>query len=110
MVEDAGPIEVSFLKTKGEDFHLGPRHIGWEPGGRAWYFDPDFFPGNDSRRIIKPIEDSVTDIFDDPFKLDKLAVTTEIGAALITGVGREKGTVGSNDFIGKEAQAFSDFH
>ena len=24
LVEDTGSIEVSFLKTKGEDFHLGP--------------------------------------------------------------------------------------
>ena len=24
LVEDTGPIEVSLLKTKGEDFHLGP--------------------------------------------------------------------------------------
>ena len=84
--------------------------MGWEPGGRAWYFDTDFFSGDDSGRIIKPIEDSLPDIFDNAFKFDKFAVTTEIGAALIAGVGGKERAICSNDLIGEKPQAFSDFH
>lgn len=84
--------------------------MGWEPGGRAWYFDTDFFSGDDSRWIIKPIEDSLPDIFNNAFKLDKFAVRTEIGAALIAGVGGKEGAVGSNDLIGEETKTFSDFY
>ena len=84
--------------------------MGWEPGGRAWYFDTDFLSGDDSRRIIKPIEVSLADIFDNAFKFDKFAVTTEIGAALIAGVRGKKGAVGSNDLIGEETKTFSNFY
>jgi hypothetical protein len=98
------------LKRKGEDFHLGPWQIGWEPGRRARYFDVYFLSRDDSCRIIQPVQDSLADIFDNAFKLDKLAVTTEIGAALITGVGGKERAICSNDLIGEEPQALSDFY
>ena len=110
LVKDTGLIGIGLLKTEGQDLHPGFFDIRRKPGRRAVNPDTDFLPDDDLGRISKAIRNSLTDVFDDAFKLDKLTVTTEVGAALVPGVGREKGAIGSKNLIGEETKAFSDFH
>jgi hypothetical protein len=49
------------------------------------------------------IEDSSSDIFDEALELDGMTLFTEVGAALVVGVGGKEGTVGREDVEGEKA-------
>jgi len=50
------------------------------------------------------------DVFDNTLELDGVTLITKVSTALVTGIGGKEGAVRSNDLIGKETQAFSDFY
>ena len=74
----------------------------WESVRRAVCLDADLLADDDPGWISKAIEDSVLDVADYTLELDHLAVFAEISAALVSGIGREKGALGSQDFEGEE--------
>ena len=98
------------LKRKGKDLYFGPGDILWKVEGRTWSLDADLFTRNNSFGCGQPPSDSLLHIFDNPLELDGITVLTEVGAALIPGIGWKKCTVGGNDFIGEKPQVFSDVH
>jgi hypothetical protein len=102
LVKDAGFVGIGLLKAKGEDLHPRSWGMGREFVRRAVCLDTDFFAHDNPGRISKAIKDSVADVADDALELDHLAVFAEISAALVSGIGWEKGAVGSEDFEGKE--------
>jgi hypothetical protein len=110
LIEDAGFVGIGLLKAKGQDIHSGSFNIRGESGRRAICFDADFLADGDSSRISESIKNSVSNVIDDTAELDELAVLTEIGASFISGVGGEKGAIGSQDLKGEETQQFGDLH
>jgi len=68
-------------------------------GRWAWQLDTDVFSRDNLLGALKPITNSLTDIFDDPLEFDKLAIRTKMGASLIPRIRGEKGAVRGNDLI-----------
>lgn len=110
LIEDTVAVGVGLLKTKGQDLHAGSWEIGGKPWGRAVRLDSDFLADDNSGRISKAIKDSLVDVVDDTFELDALALLAKVGAAFVPGVGREKGSVGSDDLIGDKPEQFNDLN
>jgi hypothetical protein len=54
------------------------------------------------------IEDSSSDIFDEALELDGLTLLTEVSAALVMRIGREKSAISGEDSKGKEAEEAND--
>jgi len=109
-VEHTGVLRICFPQGEGEHFDLGSFLVLGESGGRAFDFDADIFAGDDVCWVLKSIGDSAPDVVDDAFELDELAVRAEIGAAFVTGVGGEKGSVGSDDLVGDKPEQFDDLN
>jgi hypothetical protein len=84
--------------------------ILWEVGRRAVYVNADLFSRDELLGIGESVEDSSSYVFDDALELDKLTLTREIGAPLVPGIGRDKGSIGGNDLIGEKPQEFCDFY
>jgi hypothetical protein len=103
LVEDAGFVGISLLKAKSEDLHPGFLDMLRESVRRAVDPDPDLLAEDDPGRVCKTIKDPLPDISDDALELDHLTVFTELGAALVSGIGWEESAVGSQDFEGEES-------
>ena len=102
-IQDTGFFGIGLLKAKGQDFNAGFLNIRGESVRRAVCPDADFLADEDSSRISEAIKDSLSDVTNDALELDELTLLAEIGAALIPGIGGEKGAVGSYDIEGEEA-------
>ena len=59
--------------------------------------------------VLKLIEDSSSDVLNQAFKLDGVALLTEVGTALIMGVRRKEGSIGGENAKGEKAQEAGDF-
>ena len=86
LVKDAGRIRVGLLKTKGEDLHLGSWDISREFGRGTVGPDADFLAQDDPFRISEPVKDSLSDVFDDAFELDRVTIATEMGTPLVPSI------------------------
>jgi hypothetical protein len=108
LIEDAGFVGIGLPEAKGQYLHFGSFDMGWKPMGRALREDSNFLAGDESRRISKTVEDPLTDVMDDAFELDKLALLAEIRAAFVSGICGEEGSVGGNDLKREETQEIGD--
>jgi hypothetical protein len=112
LVEDARFFRISLPKTEGKYLYLGPRYFGMsrKPLGGAFNLDADLFKKSIPVRMVQPVEDPSADILDNAHEFNAFTLFLEPSATLISGIGREKGPVGGNDFIGKKSQQFGDLH
>jgi len=103
LVENAGLVGIGLLKAKGEDLHPRSWDMVRESVRRAVNLDPDFLAKDDPGRICKTIKDPLAYVSDDALELDHLTAFTEVGAALVSGIGWEESAIGSQDFEGEES-------
>jgi hypothetical protein len=59
-------------------------------------------------RILEFIEDSSSDVFDEAFELDGVALIAEVSAAFIAGVRRKEGAIGGEDGESQQTQELGD--
>ena len=73
-------------------------NFSWKLLAGAFGENSDFLAGDKSGRICKAVKDPLTDVFDNVFELNKFTISAKVRTALVSGIGRKKGTVGCNDF------------
>jgi hypothetical protein len=100
------------LKGEGKDLHLGPGVGGFsifrEAAGGAFDLDMDLLMKGLFIRMVQPVENPSSNIFDNADKLDAVAFPLEPGASFISGVCRKEGPVGGDDLIGEKPETFGD--
>ena len=79
LVNNAGFFCICFYKRKNQYLYPWPFYILWEVGRRTIDLDTDFFSRNDMLRVIEPVQNSSTYIFDNAFELNGVALVTKIG-------------------------------
>lgn len=61
-------------------------------------------------RVIEPVQNSSTYVFDNAFELNGVALVTEICTALVASICGEKGAIDGENLIRKESQKVCNLH
>ena len=112
LVEDTGVFRSGLLKSESQNLHFGPLNFGinGEPTGGAFHLDADLFMKGLFIRMVQPVENPSSNIFNDADKLNTVAFPLKPGAAFVSGMGMKEGPVGGDDVIGEKPETLGDLH
>jgi hypothetical protein len=94
---------ISDLKGESQQIDFGFKDVFREASGGAIDTNLDLSAEGQALGVLEFIEDSFSDMIDEALELNGFTFITEVSAALVMGVGREKGTVCREDVKGEKA-------